>query len=203
MGANVFDEYTDYELWQALKKGSQPAFDFLFERYVRLLYNYGRKFTADTSVIEDCVQDLFVELWERRTALSDTDSIRFYLYKSLRRRIVRARTHEQRSINRQEESDLYDFHISFSFEHTIIAAQLDAEQQKMLNQALAQLPKRQKEAILLKYFDNLSYLEIAQVMAISIDSVYKLVSGALASLKKLTSKVHLVLLLCGLFGLNE
>jgi RNA polymerase sigma factor (sigma-70 family) len=202
MRAIGYDQYSDYQLWQAFRKGSQPAFDLIFERHVRLLYHYGRKFTPDTTLVEDCVQDLFVELWERRAALGDTDSIRFYLYKSLRRRIVRALTAAQRFDPADPADDGGTFGVHLSPEHTLIAAQLDAEQQHVLSTALAQLPKRQQEAVLLKYFDNLSNQQIAQVMDISVDSVYKLVCGALGSLKKLTRKVSLALLLAALLGLG-
>ncbi|MBD0258408.1 MAG: sigma-70 family RNA polymerase sigma factor [Cytophagales bacterium] len=201
MRAIGYDQHSDYQLWQAFRKGSQPAFDLIFERHVRLLCHYGRKFTADTTLVEDCVQDLFVELWERRAALGDTDSIRFYLYRSLRRRIVRALMAAQRFDPGDEASD-GAFGVHLSPEHTLIAAQLDAERQHVLGAALAQLPKRQQEALQLKYFDNLSNQQIAQVMDISVDSVYKLVCGALGSLKKRIRKVSLALLLAALICLG-
>jgi RNA polymerase sigma-70 factor (ECF subfamily) len=190
-----FAKYTDTQLWQAFKNGDENAFDYIFEKHIRILYNYGHKFTAVTEIIEDCVQDLFVELWEKRERLSDTNSIKFYLFKSLRLKIIRRLSIENRIKERDFNIETYDFTVSFSYESNLIAAQLDASQRKLLQQALANLPTRQKEALQLKYYDNLNYVEIASVMGIHIDSVYKLISAALAMLKKNVRQLHLFVIL--------
>ncbi|MDO1450442.1 sigma-70 family RNA polymerase sigma factor [Rhodocytophaga aerolata] len=189
-----FTAYTDAALWQAFKDGDEEAFDFMFEKYVQVLYNYGRKFTAVPEIIEDCVQDLFVELWEKKKLLSPTDSIKFYLFKALRIRIIRRLSKDHTFGKEGIDSDVYNFAITLSYESKLISQQQDTHQQKLLTQAVNQLSKRQKEAIHLKYFDNLSYVEIAGIMAISVDSVYKLISGALAQLKKHMRQVYISLL---------
>ena len=49
-------------VWSALRLGNRKALDFIFEKYIRLLYAYGNKISKDYALIEDCIQDLFVEL---------------------------------------------------------------------------------------------------------------------------------------------
>src|SRR3712207_1381315 len=107
-----FATYSDTELWQAFKKGDEEAFDYIFEKHVHILYNYGRKFTPVSEIIEDCVQDLFVEVWEKKKLISDTDSIKFYLFKSLRLRIIRRLVKESKIAKEDLTTEQYDFTIS-------------------------------------------------------------------------------------------
>jgi RNA polymerase sigma-70 factor (ECF subfamily) len=51
----------DPELWNAFRQGDEQAFAQIYRNYVKVLYRYGLKITPDTSLIEDCIQDLFVE----------------------------------------------------------------------------------------------------------------------------------------------
>ena len=79
----------DFELWEAMLRGDKNAFAKLYERYFKLLYNYGRKIGQDSSHVEDSIHDLFVDLWRYKANLSTTSSVRFYLYRSLRRRLIK------------------------------------------------------------------------------------------------------------------
>src|SRR5690349_1563402 len=75
--------------WQAFRKGSKEAFAKIYRDHVRELVNYGYKVTTDRRLIEDSIQDLFVEIWQSRARLSETTSVRFYLFKALRYKIIR------------------------------------------------------------------------------------------------------------------
>src|SRR5690606_10543545 len=75
--------------WCAFKNGDRNAFAEIYRQQVRDLLNYGYKVTSDRRLIEDSIQDLFFELWKNRAGLSDTTSVRFYLFKALRFKIMR------------------------------------------------------------------------------------------------------------------
>src|SRR5262245_6175402 len=75
--------------WDAMRGGDSEAFAWLYAKYFKLLYNYGRKIGAGEAALQDSIHDLFVDLWRFRDNLSETSSVRFYLYRSLRRRLVR------------------------------------------------------------------------------------------------------------------
>ncbi|HEY9488870.1 MAG TPA: sigma factor, partial [Chryseosolibacter sp.] len=97
-------------IWKAFKKGSKEAFATIYKEHVRDLLNYGYKVTSDRRLIEDSIQDLFFELWKNRSGLSDTDSIRFYLFRALRYKIVRnAKVDSDTSIM---EIDKYSQHLT-------------------------------------------------------------------------------------------
>ena len=176
-------EKIDSEIWTSFKQGDKKALDYVFEKYVRLLYAYGAKITSNTSLVEDSIQDLFVELWHRRASLSDVTSIKFYLLKSLRRKIVR----NLAKINEigVDESTLedYEMEVEFSQEFKIIQEQVSLEQRDKLFKALALLTKRQREAIYLKFYEKISYEEIAEIMNLGIKSTYNLIGKAIDILR--------------------
>ena len=77
-----FSDLTDIEIWLSFKKGDNSAVSFIYREYFPVLYRYGLKFSADTFLIEDTIQDLFADLIKNRETLGDTDNILFYLLKS-------------------------------------------------------------------------------------------------------------------------
>src|SRR5690606_36156630 len=74
-------------IWEAFKKGNESAFIYIYETYFDQLFVYGKQFTRDEDIVKDAIQDLFITLRKSRAGLGSTDSIKFYLYKSLKRLI--------------------------------------------------------------------------------------------------------------------
>lgn len=182
-------------LWNAFRAGDKQAFTGLYSQYVRTLYNYGRKFSGDQAFVEDCIQDLFVELWKNRTRLGETDSAKSYLFKSLRRKICRTATHENKHQPEKLRDNEYNFEVELSVENNLISDQTTLEQRLYIEKALQTLTKRQQEAIFLRFYENLSYEEVAAVMSLELRSVYNLISKAIDGLKRSTHQALLVLLL--------
>jgi RNA polymerase sigma factor (sigma-70 family) len=174
----------DKAIWASFKSGNKNAFTFIFNTYIKILYAYGEKITRDKALVQDCIQDLFIELWRRRTALSETDSIRFYLVKSLRRTIVRKLSGNSKFIQASALSDDFVFGVEFSHEEKVISEQLSNEQLKLLSAALHNLSSRQREAIYLKFYQKLSSQEIADTLEIDINSLYNLISKSIEALRK-------------------
>lgn len=182
---------SDQVLWRALQKGDRSALGCIFDRYVYVLYSYGAQITKDYALIEDCIQDVFVELWQRHASLSDTTSIKFYLFKSLRRRILRKRS-QQRSFAVATSTPREE--IVFSYETQLIQRQSSEENKQKLLHVLKALSEKQKKVIFLKYYDKLSYEEIADIMSMDIKAVYDLVYHSIKTLKKHFQKAVLTLL---------
>ena len=165
---------TDRQVWRAFRQGSRVAYAFIYEKFFSSLYNYGYKFAQDGPLIEDCIQDLFVYILEHRASLSETDSIKYYLFKALRGAICK-RTKQQlthQGLHREEETD---FKLVFSYEASWLESRISQERNEQLLHELNQLPSRQKEAIFLRFYDELSFAEIADVMGIEPTSVYKVI----------------------------
>ncbi|WP_461108466.1 RNA polymerase sigma factor [Spirosoma koreense] len=186
-----YNQASDAQIWNDFLNGSRMAYSFMYEKYARLLYNYGYKIAQDRQLTEDCLQDLFLAILETRERLGQTDSIKFYLMRSLRRELVRKLHSQQRF---QHESEV-DFKIEFHYEPTWLDSQISQEQSEAVLRELNHLPARQKEALFLKFFDNLSYEEIAGIMGIETTSAYKVMYKAIAALQKRMPADLLALLL--------
>jgi RNA polymerase sigma factor (sigma-70 family) len=182
------------ELWGLFRKGNRTAFESIFQSHIRLLYKYGSRFTKNDNVVEDCIQDLFLDLWRRREHLGATDSIKLYLLGSLRRRILRSLKSVHKTVD-ETDFERYNFNLELNSEEQLIGQENEFQKDQLLKEAMAQLSERQKEVIYLKYFRELSYEEIAAIMKINYQSARNLVHNALKILKKYAAVEKLILFL--------
>lgn len=167
-------------LWDKLRSGDKNAFDEVFYKYVTILFNYGKRYTDNDVLVEDCIQDLFTDLWVKRNKLGSTNQIKPYLLISIKRRILRQLSKEKKNLNFDQISE---FHLEYSVEDKIIQENSISGNIDQLNRTLEKLTPKQKEVIQLKFFEQLSYAEIAQVMNVDIKAIYKLMARAINSLK--------------------
>lgn len=183
-----YDQPESDQLWMAFKKGDKTAFEKIYRTYAKNLLNYGYKVIADRRLIEDSIQDLFFELWQSRENLSHTSSIKFYLFRALRYKIVRnAKGNCIDSIDSISETE--NESVNFSHENYLIELEVQALQTAHLKDIIGKLPKRQQEAINLRYYNNFSNDEIAAIMEVNYQSACKFIYSALKNLK-LNLKVH-------------
>ena len=177
--------YTSENLhWQAFTHGDREAFGVLYQIYFKKLYNYGNKFSRDTKLVEDAIQDLFIKLWTNKANLNEPVSIKNYLFKALRSTIFRKLAQNAKFTDDDDLAENYNFDISLSAEMLLIASESEQIQTKNLQNSLENLTQRQKEAIFLRFNENLGYDEIATLMDISVKATYKLVYRALEVLRE-------------------
>lgn len=169
-------------LWQSFKRGNKDAFALIYREHVKGLLNYGYKITSDRTLIEDSIQDLFFELWKNRANISETTSIRFYLFKALRYKIVRNARAGGMSVLRQLDEEAANV-AELSHESYLIGLEVQSLQMANLRELIAALPRRQQEAINLRYYHNFSNDEIARIMGVNYQSACKFIYSALKSLK--------------------
>ncbi len=175
--------HQEVTLWNQFRQDDEDAFAKLYQAFVQLLYNYCTQFSTDRPLIKDCIHDLFVELWQHRATLGDTTSVRYYLMASIKRKLVRHLNAQQKHTSNEEVPLEYHRIFTPSPESYIVAREEYIESSQHLNTAIEQLPRRQREAIFLKFYVNMTNEEISTFMKINIQSVYNLVFGALANMK--------------------
>jgi RNA polymerase sigma factor (sigma-70 family) len=178
----AYSKSSDIELWDSFRAGNESAFIKIYSTYFDELYGYGRRFVKQEQFLKDIIQDLFISLRKNRGTLGKTDAIKFYLFKSLKRRIVKE---EKRQINQTEQlPNEFQFEVSFSPEQMLIDRQVSEEIAQRINQALQQLSPRKKEVIYYFFFEELSYSQIQEIMKLdNIKSVRNLVYKALDFLR--------------------
>jgi len=173
----------DHLLWEKMLKGDKKSLEAIYIDHVDALYDYGRKFSMDHSLVEDCIQNLFIYIWEKRDTLSQTTYIRSYLMLSLRRRIIR-------EIKNDKTKDLSNSVVHFfeepglGMEDEIIRDEIEEKRHFQLKGAIEKLSPKQREIIYLKFNQNMSNQDIADLLGINNQSVRNSVSRAINSIKK-------------------
>ena len=175
---------TDQELWTAIRQGDEVAFTVIFDRYHGTLYNYGCKLSANSAIVEDAVQDVFIDIWRLRNNLTENIiSIKFYLYRALRRRIHVSHDKfpvtEEITLLPEEEMPA----MIINSETILIEGESTSIMTKRIHELISRLPERQVEALTLRYFDDFSIEEIARIMGVNEKSVRNFIYKALTSLR--------------------
>jgi RNA polymerase sigma factor (sigma-70 family) len=184
----------DRQLWRNFKNGSESSYALIYRHFFFPLYHYGLKICYDKEIVKDCLQDLFVDIWKNKENLSDTDSIKYYLFTALKRRLIDCFAKSGKVLYGANFDAVLESEAEFSVEQQLICDQVSEEQKKSILIALNRLTERQKEAIVLKFYDNLPSEEIASQMAISVEAVYNIVSKALGKMRKNVSKIYVFIL---------
>lgn len=174
------------DCWAVFLDGDKLALDHIVKTHYNLLYNYGRKFSADADLVKDCIQELFLSLWKNRVNTGQPESVRHYLLKAMRRRM-------QAAMVRQSRYPITD--ITFipleafsggSPEADRVYAETRTELNSKIVQAFFQLSARQQEIIYLRFYLEADTAEIAQIMGLNRQSVYNLLKLALDRLKEVS-----------------
>jgi len=185
------DSLNDEMLWNNFKKGNELALSLLYKKHVQALYNYGRHTSKDHDLVSDSIQDLFSRLWIKRETLATVNSVKLYLFKSFRRTLLRHIIAKRKLfVPLADSSAVFEF--IPSFEYAMIEGELRAEQLKKLKACIQSLTKTQREVIFLKFFNELTYIEISEIMEMRVESVYNLVSKTIELLRKKLQTVNLV-----------
>ncbi|MFD2574644.1 RNA polymerase sigma factor [Spirosoma soli] len=172
----------DHVLWQLYREGDQQAFGLLAQRYYRMLRHYGLKFMVDEVVVEDCIQELFLQLWQNRLQINQTESVKHYLLKALRHHVIQyLRNHKRLN---EEEMD-WDSSIGeeMDSETLLIRQESLTLLTHTLQAQLASLPAREREALYLRFYENLTIAQMAEVMHVNRQSVSNFLQKALNKLR--------------------
>lgn len=187
------DVNNEENLWASFKEGSEVAFAQVYNGYFKILFNYASKFSSDRELVKDCIHDLFIELWESRQNLSSTTSIKFYLFKAVRYAMLDKLKSQQKLVLDPDSASSDEFEFVLPHESLLISQQLTEERKQQVLTALNSLTVRQREAIFLKFYNDLTYEEIASVMALSVESSYNLIYRALNVLRQKLSLIKIFL----------
>ena len=157
--------------------------DDSFRRYYRPLCLYAMHYLRDIDLVEDVVQDCFVELWERVNTEKEIINVKAYLYMMVR----------NRCLDTLKKDNQIDCNVSPSDLAGIIQDE-EAEERSLIEArlwtAIDSLPEKCREVFLLSKRDGLKYKEIAVKLNISIKTAENQVAKAMKVLKEGTIKIY-------------
>jgi RNA polymerase sigma-70 factor (ECF subfamily) len=166
-----FNKKDEDLLWKKMKLGDQKSFSIIFKFYYPKLYTYGIKLLPFSDLVRDQIQDLFINIWQSREALGDVSNLKAYLFISLRRRLLNSK--EKRQHTEPIESLSEKDYQSWLFEPAefIDAAFVSSNVRERLIKNLNSLSVNQREIIFLRFYNQLTYSEIANIVNIKEQSI--------------------------------
>lgn len=167
----------DKYLYDRMKQGDSSAFDTLFRRHYPALCAYAGRFVRPSDA-ENIVQDVMLNLWEKRGETVIRNAFTTYLYTSVKNRCVNL---INRGIVMEKVLNAVQLSMRDQFENPELY--IHGELTGKLSEALAKLPETYRSAFEKNRFDNMSYKEIAQESGVSVKTIEYRISQAIRLLR--------------------
>lgn len=173
----------DNNLWQGLKQGDKEMFLALYKKYYHTLLFIGLKEMKDAHLVKDIIQQLFLYLWEKRETIQDARDVKSYLITSFLRKLTADWKKNKQSGLLEVVWSNYPEDPQPNPEEKLIRKDEQSHLFQLLMDRINELPNRQKELIMLKFYEGLSYQEIVQRTGLSHRTVYNKIHEGLKKLK--------------------
>jgi RNA polymerase sigma factor (sigma-70 family) len=180
-------------IWELFIKGDRDAFREIYNEFVDVLFAYGLKITHDHELVQDCIHELFINLYKYRQNLNRPEYLEFYLFKSLRRTVIYELKKEKQNTRVSEEGFL-SFQLRFDLEDELIERESNEKRVNLIKEILAGLDSKKRELLYLKFYSGLNYREIGSLLDIKPDTAKKQVYRLLDDLRDNFSKKLMELL---------
>ena len=170
--------------WKAfIISGDMDALGLVYNSYFDLLYNYGRKFHFESQLIEDAIQNVFINQIKARKKLAGVENVTSYLFYSFRNELFRLSAKEK---NIRLDDSTPQFYVSpeNNKEEEIIKTESDLRLNSILNRYIKKLTPSQQEILYMRYDANMSYEDISRILNINIESCRTAVYRAIKSLRQ-------------------
>lgn len=169
-------------LWSKFLNGDDDVLSLIYLKHSGALFDYGCRFTVDKDLVKDCIQEVFCTLIRTRKNLSETDNVRLYLLKSLKRRILREiKNLGNQSLQLTDQDYSFDIFVAENVDDQL--NELDEGKRLLLTEAMQSLTDRQKEAIYLRFNRGLEYEEISFLLNLNYQSARALIHRAIEKLR--------------------
>ncbi|MCW3463906.1 RNA polymerase sigma factor [Chitinophaga nivalis] len=166
-------------LWDNFRNGEADALLTIYELLYPDLLKNGLSIVADEHQVKDTINQFFLYLWDNREHLNPPQHLKAYIIVSFRRKLIYdVKQHRKMSLLTIDENWAEQ-----SQEDNIIADQTYLELQLRVRKAIEKLPRRHRELIMLKYYEGLSYEEIAERTSLSMRTIYNKLHEAIKLLK--------------------
>ncbi len=173
----------DETLWKGLQQGDKEMFLALYKKYYHCLLFIGLKEIKDAQLVKDTIQQLFLYLWEKRETIGEAKNVKSYIVTSFLRKLTSDWKKSEKSGSLQVAWSHYPEDLQPNPEEKLIRKDEQNHLFKLLMYHINGLPNRQKELIVLKFYEGLSYEEIVQRTGLSHRTVYNKIHEALKKLK--------------------
>lgn len=171
----------DLLLLKKIREGDIKTFEDIFRRYYSPLLFFSVSITGRIDVAEEIIQDLFYVLWKERENLQIIRSLKGYLYGAVRNRSLQYCEHRRITENYKESV------CALGIEITDLDPQENLEYKELeeiVKKTMEKMPDRRLRIFKMHRFESRKYLEIAELLSLSVKTVEAEISKALKALRK-------------------
>ncbi len=162
-------------------KGDTYAFSKLYNLHINMLYNYGCRLTTDMELLKDCIQDVFVKIYNKQSELDSVLNFKSYLFISLKNKLC---DESRKRIHLSDVSvDELDVLSSDNVEKDYIAAEKVVHNNTFIAKLLDKLSPRQRTAIEMYYIEERKYEDICIALEMNYQSVRNLIHRGMSKLR--------------------
>ena len=183
--------YSDEHLMQEIKADNMFAFDLLYKKYCKKVYKFGNSILKSTEEAENLTQDVFLSLWENRHKVEKDLSIKSYIFTITYNSAISTLRKKVR------ESEFVEYLKSLQEirEEPVYAGLEYKELTNKLEKIINELPRRQKEVYLMHRVEGLKYIEVAELLNISVNTIENHMSRALKTIREKLGNYPLIVIL--------
>jgi RNA polymerase sigma-70 factor (ECF subfamily) len=166
----------------------KSAFERIYATYYAKLVRFSKEYVLSEADAENIVQDIFLAMWERRGELEEVQNMNAYLFRIVRNRCIdflrkRVKTDLHRQPLSEVEQKEYEFKL-YALNLFDTGALSDEDIEKLIADALQQLPAKCRDIFVLSRFENMSHKQIAEKFDLSPNTVNNQIHIALTKLKR-------------------
>jgi len=169
---------------------NRQLFEQLFREHYNALCNFGMRYLHDTDSAQEIVQDVFINLWQKKETITSDKSVKSYLYTSVKNRCL-----NYIRDNKKFRSQYLDVELELDIPFEDVDLFSESETQDKINTALGKLPEKCRQVFELSRFEELKYKEIAERLGISQKTVEIHMSKALKILRIELKDLLMILIL--------
>jgi len=186
-------DISDPHLFRRIKKGDEAAFSRLFDEYYVSLCYFVSKFIGDMDMSRSVVQQVYVDLWEKREKIDISWSVKSYMFHAVRNKSIDFLRKNKNTVTlTDKESDTPQIPFRDLVE--------ESELNDRINNSINELPEKCREIFLLCRFEGLKYAEIAEKLNISVKTVEMQIGIALKKLRESLSDYQMINLLAYIYS---
>lgn len=187
-------------IFAKLQNGDEEAFSFFYRFFINDMYAYGRSLGIEDDCVMDAIQDVFLKIFFNKPRFKSVAHFKFFLLKSLKNKLYDFFKYKPFSNTTDIQDDVFNFSIKTTILDEIIEDENRAIVQQKVEKLLNSLSSLQKEAVYLRYIQELEYVQISEIMAKNEASVRKLVSQAINKIRKENTTLPSIIFITLLFS---
>jgi RNA polymerase sigma-70 factor (family 1) len=167
------------DTFENFQKGDEIAFRKIYNHFYPALFHFAKKLTGSREEAEDIALNTFQKLYNLRDKFNTEDNVKAFLYISVRNKglnYLRSTKHSQEKVKRFAERMADDTLLSYEYEGK-------EELLQTIRDAVERLPEERRKIFKMLYYEELKPAEIAEILRISVFTVYTQKSKAIETLR--------------------